>query len=357
MKKLLVLFLVPLFLFGDVIFNGFGTAMVTTVDDNNNPRLMYQDQKSQDGKEYDISSGTLFGLQGSLISEDYQIVGQTIFRESVEKDIYKPRLEWLFVKSSFFEDLEVSIGRLKLDTFLYSKTMYVDFVRPFMKMPSEVYTAFPFTHHDGVDFAYSKMFGDYKLSSTISLSKKNESNIGEVEGRPGLQMDKGRLISLCVENGDLLIKATYLKGLLSVMNGGNMPANLSMEDDIVLSTIGLEYFINNFKIGAEYLYRKTDIIENIKSYYISLSYDINPSFTPYCYYANMESYRTKTPPAMPNMPAMPDMNTNEPMKTYVIGNRYNFSESLSIKSEFKHIVDTSTNDKIDTFALSFDFIF
>jgi hypothetical protein len=360
LKKLIFISLIPLLASAEFIFNGFGTAMVNSLDDSNNPKLMYFDQKSKDGKDYDLSSGTVLGLQGTLYNQNFQIVGQTIFRESVDKEIYQPRLEWLFAKKTFFDDFTISAGRLKLDTFMYSKTLYVDFLRPFMKLPSEIYTSFTFTNHDGVELSHSKMLGDYKISSSFAYSKKNESNIGEVEDRPGLQLDNGSLLSLSVENDNFLVRFAYLFGELSIIDTGNVPENMTNSaEKIYLKMAGFEYSISDFKFSGEYLYKKTSLIENIKSYYIATSYNLNSKFVPYVYYSNMESFRDSIPTPPPGMTLDTNIfaNANEPMESYVIGNRYNFSDSLSVKSEFKHSIDTGSKEEINTFALSVDFIF
>jgi hypothetical protein len=370
--RLLILFFLPFILNADFIVNGFGTLSGTYINQDSS-YVMYTDQNSSDSDNIDFKSGSNFGLQATYDYKKITFIGQTIFRDSIYKDIYEPRLEWLFAKTSITDNLTISLGRLKLDTYLYSQTLYVDFVRPFAKLPAEIYTSIPFSNHDGIDLSYVKMFDDYKFSSTLSLSTVNRSNIGESENKSDLELDKGKLLSFSLENDNFLLKATYLEGMLSMVDAPhNAPPDLiNIEKKMTIKSIGFEYMFDRAKFSSEYLERKSGLIEDIESYYLALSYSMNNKLIPYVYYANMKSFFNRTAPEpRPDELSIMDMNisndfldfvsymsANEPMETYTIGTRYNLSNNISIKSEVQHKIDTYSDDKSNTILLSLDFVF
>lgn len=400
MKKI-ILIVLPVFMSAEFMFNGFGTLNLSSIDSSNVNHHFLIDQKQTINNGIDFYSGSLFGLQGTFTDEYFTIMGQIISRKNVNNDFNKPHLDWLFIKTDITDNLEFSVGRLRIPLYIYSKTIYVDYTRDFSKLPVEIYGAIPFSYYDGIEIKYSTELFNSIFTVIVGYSKVGSEHsfrqAGTEEYFLDMIVEDIKIISLFLENGNFLIRGSYATStsslilekehldylfLLSQFGLNEFKEIAEMQNDKGdVYALGFEYYLEDFIVSGEWLSRITEsIVPDITAYYFSISYNnINyEKWTPFITYANlyqiqkintflencsnsfvkseMESYYN-------SFGGYNGQNNNQ--SSYSIGVRYMFNDNINLKTEIKRqslngIADKDKNiidEEFMLYQLSLDFVF
>jgi len=201
----------------DYRINGFGSIVLSNVDGKNNHSLYY-DQKAKVDSGIDIKNGSIFGLQSTVNYNDtFSAVGQVIFRESIESQIYKPQLEWLFLKTNITDNFKIRTGRLRVPGYLYSQTYYVDYARPYAKLPFQIYRSMPFSYYDGIELVYTKDINNYIFNALAGFSKKTSYTAKGTTGSGNIEMESKdvTIFLMSLENNNFLIRGVYSSAITS----------------------------------------------------------------------------------------------------------------------------------------------
>jgi hypothetical protein len=148
-------------------FNGFGTVgMVNSNEEFADFRgSVIQPDGAGYTRDWDMRSDTKLGLQLSAqFSDKFSAVVQ-VLSQYLDDKTFAPQIEWANIKYQVTPDFSVRVGRIALPTFLVSETRLVGYANPWVRPPEEVYFVSSVTSNDGVDFSYTKRFGN--ASNTI----------------------------------------------------------------------------------------------------------------------------------------------------------------------------------------------
>jgi hypothetical protein len=137
-------------------FNGFGTAgLVHSSEDKADfTATDFEPNGAGYSRSWSASVDSLIGAQvsaalGPQLSAVLQVVAQQNYN-----DTYWPHVEWANIKYLFTPDFGVRVGRVVMPTFLDSDSRDVGYGHPWVRPPTEVYTANPITSVDGIDASY-----------------------------------------------------------------------------------------------------------------------------------------------------------------------------------------------------------
>lgn len=398
MIKLILLLLLPILVNAEFYLNGFGSLTFSNTDSKKREHSIFLDQKKSINNSINIESGSLFGLQGTMKHDYFTVVGQTMFRETLEKEFREPQLEWLFLKTDITNNLKIFLGRLRIPIYLHSKNLYVDYSRDYAKLPVELYLATPFSHYDGVEVSYYYNINDsFMLKLLFGYSKTGSSNPLEEPGVNNNLIDvtseNMKLLSVTLDGDDFSFRATYINIQLSLIRDENIsPAQfmqlaqvfkLSMLDlfqikDILEEynvkdknsdayTLAFEYYFQNTIFTAEFLRSISEsfTIPDIESYYISLSHIINNDFTSFFYYSQLKSIQNTNPKVSGYSENIQNLihglglsnNKNNDEYTIAIGLKYHINDNINLKSEIKRRRMDIINEDFNVYHLSLDFMF
>lgn len=390
--KNVFIFIFPIFLNAEFILNGFGSLTFSHTD-SEKKHYLYIDQDNTIDTGIDLESGSVFGVQGTLRTEHLTFIGQTIFRNSLDYNLYEPQLEWLFAKKDFTHNFRISIGRLRTPVYFNSQTLYVDYVRDTIKLPVELYSAVPFSYYDGIEFLYSKRIGSFFFKTLIGYSNIESQNIvGQVgiDNKPfKITINETKLISLSLESENFLIRGTYMNSKLTLNNRDidilsdkikssgstiliNVLEDYNLDNTVAeLYTVGFNYYLDNFILNGEWLKRiSKSSMPDITSYYFVLSYNINDKLTPYISYANLKNIQ-KTDSRLENyydpfartymldfLDSYDILNGKDNSEdSYIIGVKYVLNQNVNLKFEAKQRDLKKIDEVFNMYNISLDFMF
>ena len=392
MKKIYIIFILFTTLLNaeiDYHFNGFGSIVLSNVDGEDTHSL-YIDQKAKVGNGVNIKSGSILGLQNTInYNNKVSAIGQIIFRENIETKIYKPQLEWLFLKTNIVDDLKIRAGRLRIPAYLYSSTYYVDYARPYVKLPYQVYRSMPFSHYDGIELIYTKDINDYIFTTSGGFSKKTSYTAVGTKGSSNLTMESKNLkiITVSLENNDFLLKGVFTTATTSLIDNKivdsifnnmrllgleNVANDYELKDKkIDVYILGFNYYLDDITLNAEWVHRRTkSILTNITAYSLSAVYDLNEKWIPFVYYSKLRNIQksdnrieNSTNPLIiaklkPALNLIRGLNgENQSTETYSIGTQYRVNNNISLKFEAKYNKDKYVKENFKMYHLSLDFAF
>lgn len=388
--KIIFALLFPFLLNSEIIINGFGSITLSNSDSKNDTHMLYIDQKQTIDTGIDFKSGSVFGLQGTIEDDEFSIIGQTIFRENLNKKIYEPQLEWLFVKTYIADDLELFAGRLRTPVYFFSDSLYVDYTRDSIKLPMELYGSAPFSYYDGIELLYSFEIDENYFIILLGYSGMDSTHIvGQIEeNNTPLEVIRAdaKLISISLEKENLFLRATYINSKMTLNNeDANKLFDLfdkigfsGVSDDYKLDnkeseiyTIGFKYYcLDDITLSGEWLKRiSKSFLPDISSYYLMASYNINSKWTPFVSYAHLNNIQ-KTDSRLENydnkiikdsifyfLDKYSVLNGEDLSETsYSLGAKYYASEYINIKLEVKQKI-IHIDEIFNMYHLSLDFVF
>jgi hypothetical protein len=142
-------------------FNGFGTAGVVHSSEDKADFTANDFEPNGAGYSRSWSAGidSLIGGQvsatlGPKLSAVLQLIVQQNYNNT-----YWPHVEWANIKYLFTPDFSVRMGRIVIPTFMDSDSREVGYSNPWVRPPTEVYSANPITSVDGLDASYRLHLG------------------------------------------------------------------------------------------------------------------------------------------------------------------------------------------------------
>jgi len=281
-----------------VKISGFGTAAVTTSDDD---RAQFARPNQASGAADDFRTGvdSNLGLQADYAVNDWlSLTAQGLVRKDAEEH-YGAELSWAFAKFRMSDALSVRVGRIGLPIFMISDYRNVGYANTMLRPPSELYSQVPFNSVDGADITWRRDFGDTSLTTQFAAGT-TKTPVGNFHAR-----GKDILaLNLVAEHGPFTVRAgharvkvtvddlaslnTLLGSLRAAGAGYRLPQLTALAGDIeakdkkgTFNSIGLAMDWNNIVLQSEFAKRKTDTyINDTTSWYVMGGYRIG-KFLPY----------------------------------------------------------------------------
>ena len=342
----------------NVSFNGFLTAGATYMD---------SDVGSQDGtisNNVDFSSDSRLGIQiASEINAEVSITGQLLAKGN--KDGYDMAADWAFVTYKVSDPLSIRTGKIKLTTFLISDYFEVGYAYPWIRPPSEVYSANPINALNGIDVLYRMNFGDMSLlvQPYFGVSRGEQALrpqetlptaaqiIAQLTGNGVLPAEaatfaqfmpqlgqvhfldfdanKMRGINLALTSNIFTLRAGWLKTLVSQDDFG------VVDDEAEFASIGLTADWKNIVVYSEYFEREIEgganaAFPNQKGSYVTLGYRTGRLLTHITQASLQDNDNPAPPPTCPSCAALEQDSTT-------LGFRYELGTGASLKLEVQNI--------------------
>lgn len=333
-------------------FNGFMTGAYISSDNNTGYAGATTSANFDDGSK--------FGLQGTFaITDQTQAVMQLMMKGSNDWEV---EAEWAYISHRFENGLQARAGKLRVPLFMYSDYLDVGYAQPFVRPPSEVYDAVPFTSYTGGDASYDIEFDDSTLTIQAFGGQSEDSGI-----------DIGNIFGANVNWTDLTwtLRAVYGQATLdgtvtrqmSVDGGTDPSTGLPISIDVTVDILdindatgtfvglGGSYDNGSFLAIAEWTRIETDEeYPDSDAGYVTLGYRIN-AFTPYL---TASYYETKDNDVRTNPVHAAIFNGER--TAYSAGVRWDAMDNLALKFDVTHATDFGdTSGGFDTnIAQEFD---
>jgi hypothetical protein len=325
---------------------------------------------------------------------------------------WTPEIEWANVKYQITPALSVRAGRTVSSILMLSDTANVGYANPWLRGPQEVYGIAPFTHMDGIDFAWNSDVGPVVNSfqagygsnkfDIIEGDKVTVDNIflasNTVEYKAlalrvgyvhlDATFDTSRFPSLANRLSSLGTAFTRLGFPMQGNDAGTLAKRYDM-DNIPIEgfTAGFRANPDNWRVIAEWA-KKSDagILPKMVGWYISSGYQFR-QVTPYVTVARLDS-KTPSESGIPlaGLPPGPlrggagalnaalgsALNAVAPsQKSLTLGLRWDLLDNAALKFEYQHIrLDDRSAGRFgnlqpgfrpggdaDVFSVALDFLF
>ncbi len=322
-------------------------------------------------------------------------------------DGWDTQLDWVYLKFQTDDNLSYRIGRMRPPTYMLSDYLDVNFVHPWIRPPTELYSTTPFNRTNGVDLIWQTHVGDVAVLLQPYLSQGKFTFSGgaktEVKRIRGLNLTAGiddftlRLGHVQADLTSVRAEITRAIAVLDTYCGlGDGAAceqsrALSVEGKPVsFSSLGFAWEGEKYFASGEIAKRKTaSFIADTSSGYVSGGIRLN-QWTPYLTYAWFHNdsptrFSGGTFPGIPGVAPSTDavvtgllVENQMDQQTTTLGMRYELSEQTSLKLQWDHI-QTKTksgqpatgggmfrnrttafwdrDNEVDMLSLSLDFIF
>jgi hypothetical protein len=281
-----------------VKISGFGTAAVTTSDDDR-AEFARPNQASGAADNFRTGIDSNLGLQADYtVNEWLSLTAQGLVRKDAEEH-FGAELSWAFAKFRISDELSVRVGRVGLPIFMISDYRNVGYANTMLRPPAEVYSQVPFNSVDGADITWRHDLGNTSLTTQFAAGT-TKAPIGNFHAR-----GKDILaLNLVAENGPFTVRVghartritlddqpllnTLVGSLRAAGAGYRLPQLTTLADQVeakgakgTFNSIGLTADWNNFVLQSEFAKRKTETyINDTTSWYVMGGYRIG-KFLPY----------------------------------------------------------------------------
>ncbi len=317
---------------------------------------------------------SIVGLQ-SNINLDHGL-SATIQLKAVASQSWNTDVAWAYISYDLTPTLKAQAGRKLLPIYAYTDSIDVSYTYHWIRPPSDVY-AVPVIRYDGVNLMYQDFFGDWELSANGLFGRiRDDDQIFDVssEDNPTSYRVWGGYAEATLDWMTFRLAGIKYENLY-VDNVETLPGQ-------TLSAFAAEYYgasvkLNpgNWLIMAEYTWYELGVEDilgdgsNSKplndldaAWYITAAYTMG-KWTPHLTYSQREQKDQGSTLA----PFDEGLARVEEENTTIVGVRYDFHPSSSLKMEYHLRNDNSTvlgedspmrgSDKIDVIQLAIDFIF
>jgi hypothetical protein len=346
-------------------FNGFGTAGIVHSNDDkadftaNN----YEPNGAGYSRSWSASVDSLIGGQlTATLTPQLSAVLQLVAQQNYN-DTYWPHMEWANIKYLFTPDFSVRVGRVVIPTFLDSDSREVGYGNPWVRPPTEVYSANPITYVDGLDASYRLHLG--RVSNTLQATYGRNLAFRFAAGS---KFDARYVwgISDSAEYGAALVRMGYLSSNITLNAAaqlfnafrefGPQGAAIANQYEVVNKSQSILTFAGSYDPGQWFVMgewatsRSESFLGASTGWYVSGGYRVGP-FTPYLTYAQI-TQRTNSSAgldigALPAYlaPAATALNTdlNQALNsrpdqyTLSIGMRWDFMKNFDLKLQLDRI--------------------
>lgn len=345
-------------------FSGFSTVAAGITD---NEEVLIDDYDNN----ISFSRGSLFGLQvGADLAEDWRFSVQFVSQGVKDWDV---RAEWVFFSYEASDELNFLVGRQQLPFFLYSDYNLVSFAYNWIEPPSFYADVNVF---DGLSAYYASYIGDWSSDINFAFGRIQDKLILDgVETNPDIK--DSVLLAWTLGNDYVSFRAMYsvtdglvsipqLQPLLDGWETAGFPdiANaIELNDTIEFSGLAATLDYNDFLITTEFI--RKDNGESFRgmeeTWYIMLGQRFDELTIHFTYEENKaEVLNTldsvpQVPPLMPLIiPTQAFLkNFEKDGQSYLLGARWNISDSIAFKAEYKYIESKAHPEKDDSSLLQF----
>lgn len=284
-----------------------------------------------------------------------------IISEQNYDNTYRPQVEWANIKYQFTPDFAIRIGRSVRPGFIVSDFRNVNYINPWVRPPTEVYSQNPITHTDGVDASYRLHLGE--VTNTLQANYGRSSRFNLPAGNR-VDTKTAWSISETVEAGAALLHVSYVAVKFTVTSPatglfdafrqfGPQGAAIADRYDLVdkpttILAIGASYDPGGWFAMTEWTRPKSDsFIGQSTAWYVSGGYRVG-KFTPYLTYAQVTDGQISSPgltlsgvPAslVPIAAALNEglnaaVESRPVQKTVSVGGRWDVMKNVDLKLQF-----------------------
>ncbi len=346
-------------------FNGFGTAGVvhSSEDKADFTASDFEPSGASYSRSWSASVDSLIGGQlTATLTPQLSAVLQLIAQQNYN-DTYWPHIEWANIKYLFTPDLSVRVGRVVMPTFLNSDSREVGYSNPWVRPPTEVYSANPITSLDGLDASYRLHLG--RVTNTLQATYGRNLAF-KFAGGSKFDADYAWGIFDDAEYGAALVRLGYLSSDITLNDAtalfdafgkfGPQGAAITNQYDIVdkstsILTLAASYDPGQWFVMGEWATSRSDSFLGASTgWYVSGGYRMGP-FTPYLTHAQI-TQRTNSSPGL-NVAAVPPaavptaaalnaelnqaLNSRPDQYTWSVGMRWDFMKNFDLKLQLDRI--------------------
>ncbi|MDO6610843.1 hypothetical protein Q4601_03945 [Shewanella sp. 1_MG-2023] len=315
-------------------FNGFMTGAYITSDNNAGYAGATTSANFDDGSK--------FGLQGTFaITDQTQAVMQLMMRGENDWDV---EAEWAYVSHRFDSGLQARAGKLRVPLFMYSDYLDVGYAQPFVRPPSEVYDAVPFTSYTGGDVSYDVEFDDSTLTFQAFGGQSEDSGI-DIKNILGANVNwTDETWTLRAVYGQATLDGDVTRQVKQELApGADVDVTVTLlemnNEDATFAGVGASYDNGSFLAIAEWTRIEVDgIYPDSDSGYLTLGYRIN-AFTPYVTAAFYETKDNDTRKVIDETSAIHAAIFNGERTSYSAGLRWDALDNLAVKFDVTYSTD------------------
>jgi len=346
-------------------FNGFGTAGVVHSSEARADFTASDFEPNGAGysRSWSASVDSLIGGQVSAtLGPRLSAVVQLIAQQNHD-NTYWPHVEWANIKYLLTPDLSVRVGRIVMPTFLDSDSREVGYGNPWVRPPTEVYSANPITSVDGLDASYRLHLGGV----TNTLQANYGRNLS-FEFAAGSKFDARYVWGIFdrAEYGPTLVRVGYLSSDITLNSAAALfdgfrqfgPQGAAIADmyEIVgksssILTLAASYDPGQWFVMGEWATSRSEsFLGTSTGWYVSGGHRAG-AFTPYLTYAQITQRRNFSPGlSIAGLPAYlapvavalntglnDALNSRPDQYTLSIGMRWDFMKNLDLKLQFDRI--------------------
>lgn len=367
--------------------SGFGTLGVVRSDkDDFHFRSSTAQSSSSPGQNFDATTDSVLGVQGTArLHDQLDATVQAVTRQTVDYE-YTPRISWAYLRYRATPELTFRAGRTTTPFFMFSDSLNLNYITPWVRPPVEVYSLNPFSALDGIDLLYRIPVGTLDLEVQALYG---DSHVSIPRGSAKLTSAKG--LKLALAGSGLNLQAGYARTDLQVHWGDELfhylnttlPPNLAQnmsgnEGHAQFFSAGLQWEKDNWLVIAEYAKRKVDrYINTSHAWYVTAGYRFG-EFTPFFTYAQQTqdtpANDVTLPPAQAPLMNIFNASRNNAQKSVALGMRLDVARNVALKGQLERIYpgpdgrgifappDTpadyiKTTDPVHVLSLSVDFVF
>lgn len=248
----------------DLNVSGFGSIVGAKVVNGDGYMADYPNLGSYDD-EWDVGQESRLGIQiNSALDDKTNLTMQVMSRANNE---YQPSVEWLFIKHSLLDDLDIQAGKLRLPVYYFSEYMDVGYAYPWVRIPSDTYSL-DVTSFNGLKVNYRTYIGDLNMTASVFAGRQNNmhSELMSYLFNADISRDFRHLqgIALDFSWNDTLLRTTYTEADMVETAG------VTVSDAIKISftDVYLQQSFGNLTMMLEY--NKYD--PYYESYFASVNY-------------------------------------------------------------------------------------
>ncbi|MDO9104969.1 MAG: hypothetical protein Q7U57_08405 [Methylovulum sp.] len=346
---------------------GFGTAgMVANTDDQADYVANHAFQNYGAGRSDQVTYqvDTRFGMQMDWQALDRLSFTAQAITKQYEDKTWEPRLEWGYAKVKLLDNVDVRAGQIRPAIYMLSDYLDINYANPWVRPPSDFYSAASITHMTGIDFLWRPKTGPV---TWLVQPYFGESNV-KLVGGSNLDAENIAGINLTANYQDFTFRFGFVNYVLTLHSNDFdttlIPAlqGLCLTIDPVacqaISDFGLknaessfgsigvtwdngDYFITS-EAGRRNSTSRT--VSALTSWYISGGARFN-EFTPYVTFSSSKSedntvYTSGSVYTNQIITALL-ANGGQNQSTFTLGVRYDFYENFALKFQWDRI-DTQT---------------
>jgi hypothetical protein len=345
--------------------SGFGTAGVS----GSNNSVSYD--RGVNNINPDWIGESKLGLQADVkLSNKLSMTGQVVAKQS-DTDDGKMAVqgEWLFGAYAFNDSTKIRAGKLRLPLFMMSEQLDVGKAYTLAKLPLEMYGQAPTNGYTGVDAIKTFEVGEdgeliiqpyAGLTNFTGRSVNNQAAPDSSNNYPTgfSNFEAGNLAGLNFVfnyNEMLRLRAGYMKATLTSNNPqmtsvqanpyGLITGDYVHNVDASFSSVGAELKLGKTNITAEYGQRRVAsmMFADTDGRYVTVSHQLG-AFTPYAYYAEITSDKTKSVAGQSNIGV-----NNLHQHTTAAGVVYAIDGKSNVKAEASQVSVASDNNSNEFF--------